>query len=449
MDLSLYSSGNVDDKAFVHATYQIMISFFVRMSKRVYMRALLAAYLLEEDEDEVPASKKRSRVWVKNWVEKRETDGFCNKLMQQLREEEPSIYQNFVRMTAEQFDHILELVTPHIQKLDTVMRKSISPLNRLALTLRYLATGESFRSLQYLFRIPQSTISTIIPEVLDAIYTVLVGDYLKTPSTPEEWQAIADKFFELWNYPNCIGAVDGKHVTMMAPPNAGSLFYNYKGTHSVILMGIADAEYRLIYVDVGRNGRLNDGGVFNRSSFVYALDSSHLNLPQPKPLPGRELPVPYVLVADDAFALRANVMKPYNARQLTMMQRVYNYRLSRARRVIENVFGIMSARFRVLLKPIQLDAEKTKKVTLACCVLHNFLIVNNKEKYAPPRSFDRMNTEGDIIDGDWRAESGNNLGPFENFTGIGNPTNDAKAIREEFQEYFVNEGEVPWQYKYL
>lgn len=110
---------------------------------------------------------------------------------------------------------------------------------------------------------------------------------------------------------NCIGAVDGKHVIINAPPNAGSIYYNYKGTHSIILMGVADAEYKLIYIYVGRNRRFSDGGVFNRCTFGQAMDSNQLNLPLSKPLPGRTLPVPYTLVADDAFAQRANLMKPY------------------------------------------------------------------------------------------------------------------------------------------
>lgn len=151
-------------------------------------------------------------------------------------------------------------------------------------------------------------------------------------------------------------------------------------------MGIADAEYKLLYIDVGRNGRFSDGGVFNRCNFAQALDNNQLDLP-PRP-------VPYALVADDAFALLPNLMKPYSQRGLTMVQRVYNYRLSRARRIIENVFGIMSARFRVLRKPIHLNAEKTKKVALACCVLHNYLLSTNKRKYAPPHSFDQYDANG-------------------------------------------------------
>lgn len=101
------------------------------------------------------------------------------KLLPKFRKEEPMLYHNVVRMSAEPFDLILRLVTPHIEKQNTMMRPSISAADRLALTLRYLATGESFRSLQYLFRIPQPTISSIIPEVLEAIYNVLVGEYLK------------------------------------------------------------------------------------------------------------------------------------------------------------------------------------------------------------------------------------------------------------------------------
>lgn len=238
---------------------------------------------------------------------------------------------------------------------------------------------------------------------------------------------------------------------MVAPPNAGSIFYNYKGTHSIILMGIADAHYKFLYVDVGRNGRFSDGGVFNRCHFGQAMESNRLGLPQPSALPGRELPVPYVLVADDAFALRANILKPYSQRGLTMVQRVYNYRLSRTRRIIENVFGIMSARFRVLRSAILLAAEGTKKVTLACCVLHNYLLTTNNKKYAPLGTFDRYDENGGVIEGGWRSEINEpNLStyPLQVNPGPDVPTS-AKKVQEEFAEYFIEEGELEWQYNYL
>lgn len=235
---------------------------------------------------------------------------------------------------------------------------------------------------------------------------------------------------------------------MVAPPNSGSIYYNYKGTHSIVLMGIADAEYKLIYVDVGCNGRISDGGVFKKCSFNNAMQQNQLNIPEPKALPSRDIAVPYVLVADDAFAMKKNILKPYSIRNLTGMQRIFNYRLSRARRIIENVFGIMSARFRVLRKPIHLDANKTRKITLACCALHNFLMIRNKNLYAPNGSFDDYNNDGSIRAGEWRRDTTETtLHPIENETPY--IADDAKKIREEYENYFVNEGEIEWQYKQI
>lgn len=214
------------------------------------------------------------------------------------------------------------------------------------------------------------------------------------------------------------------------------------------MMGIADAEYKLLYVDVGRNGRFSDGGVFNRSTFGQKLDSNQLRLSAPKSLPGRDTPVPYVIVADDAFAMRPNLLKPFGQRGLTLLQRVFNYRLSRARRIIENVFGIMSSRFRVLRKPIHLDAEKTKKVVLVCSVLHNFMMTINKSTYASANAFDRYDEMGNMTSpGEWRAEAERGtlhaLEPNQNSAGY------VKEVREEFMYYFANEGELPWQYNHI
>lgn len=215
-------------------------------------------------------------------------------------------------------------------------------------------------------------------------------------------------------------------------------------------MGIADAEYKLLYVDVGRNGRFSDGGVFNRCTFAQAMETNQLSLPECKPLPGRSLPVPYVLVADDAFALRQNILKPFSQRGMNIVERVFNYRLSRARHIIENVFGIMSARFRVLRKPIHLNAEKTTLVTLACCVLHNYLMTTNKNKYAPSNSLDRDDGMGNIIPGEWRREvEPNNSTMFPLQRSRVTDSLTGKDVQNEFKSYFVEEGELDWQYKMI
>lgn len=139
-------------------------------------------------------------------------------------------------------------------------------------------------------------------------------------------------------------------------------------------MAIVDADYQFLYIDVGAQGSANDSSVFNRCSFKEQLDMNTLNVPPPKPLPGSSEPSPYVLVADDAFALSFSLLKPYpGCHEINSPERIFNQRLSRARTRVENTFGILSARFRVLRSPIHLNESTATLVILATCYLHNFI----------------------------------------------------------------------------
>lgn len=145
-------------------------------------------------------------------------------------------------------------------------------------------------------------------------------------------------------------------------------------------------------------------------------------------------------------------MKPYPFRNQPAPNRVYNYRLSRARRIVENVFGVMANRFRVLRKPICLRPENVKTIVKTICVLHNFAMMrkSSAQIYAPPGTFD-TEKENTIILGNWRDEGmpRENLLPLQN-ENAHNYSITAKEIREEFRDYFVSpEGEVSWQYKHI
>lgn len=186
---------------------------------------------------------------------------------------------------------------------------------------------------------------------------------MQVPTTTDEWNTISADFLERWNFPNCLGALDGKHVVVQAPNKSGSYFYNYKHTHSIVLMALVDANYKFTYIDVGSNGRVSDGGVLRGCSLHEAIEQNSLNFPGPKPLPGRTTPVPHVIVADEAFPLKDNLMKPYPQRGgVDDDRRIFNYRLSRARRIVENAFGILSNRFRVLRSPICYSQSELKRL---------------------------------------------------------------------------------------
>ncbi|XP_030758575.1 putative nuclease HARBI1 isoform X2 [Sitophilus oryzae] len=418
--------------------------------EQIKAAALLGLILLRRRQNRRRRYRKKRTIWVRKWIQNRSRYGATNTLLKELREGDEAFYKNFLRLSSNDFDYLLEKITPLIQKKDTFMRKAITLAERLVVTLRYLATGDSFQSLMYLFRIPTNTLSQIIPEVCKAIYDVLKDDYLKMPNTEAEWTKIADDFNTKWNFPNCLGSLDGKHINIKAPPNSGSLYFNYKGAHSIVLMALADANYKFTYINVGSPGRDSDGGVYSNCSLADAVTNNLLNIPNERPLPGRSTAVPFVFVADDAFALQPHIMKPFAFRNQSIQERIFNYRLSRARRIIENVFGICSARFRILRRSVELVPKKMKIIVCAIAALHNF-IMSRKESanmYAPQGTFDVENEDGTIIRGNWRnEENSQHFVPLERIPrGI---SLEAKNVRDEYKNYFCREGEVPWQRNYI
>lgn len=213
-----------------------------------------------------------------------------------------------------------------------------------------------------------------------------------------------------------------------------------------MLLALVDANYKFQYVDVGCNGRISDGGVFRNSTLSTALSENRLNIPPSRLIGNGEFNLPYTIVADDAFPLRSYIMKPYPSRNLSRDKRIFNYRLSRARRVVENAFGILANRFRVLLSPIALSPETTEKLILTCCVLHNYLITKSA-RYSHPESFDREMENGCILPGEWRDTS--TTLPTLNSRGSNSYSRDAKEIRDSYREYFNTLGQVSWQEKII
>ena len=136
---------------------------------------------------------------------------------------------------------------------------------------------------------------------------------------------------------------------------------------SIVLFAVVDARYNFVAVDIGAQEQRSDGSKFSHSIFGKKLRNENLGLPAPSNLP-HCAKVPYVFVADEAFPLMPNLMRPYPGRQLPPNERIFNYRLSRARRIVENAFGIMAARFRVFRRPLDVKPETADFVVKACTV---------------------------------------------------------------------------------
>lgn len=159
---------------------------------------------------------------------------------------------------------------------------------------------------------------------------MIIKVYFQVPTSEEGWKAEAKLFEEMWNFPHCCGAIDGKHIAITKPPNSGSYYFNYKGYFSIVLMAVVNARYEFQMVDVGVNGRASDGGVFKQTKFYEKLKSGTLNIPNVEPLPNSTEKMPFIFVADDAFPLTEHIMKPYSHHTMEKEEIIYNYRLSRA-----------------------------------------------------------------------------------------------------------------------
>lgn len=106
-----------------------------------------------------------------------------------------------------------------------------------------------------MYRVGLSTAYAIIPEVCKAIWEILQPKYMKFPSNQNDWLQISEGFHSRLNFPHCIGAVDGKHIKIKAPPNSGSAYHNYKNSFSIVLMAICDSNYKFTWVDIGDFGK--------------------------------------------------------------------------------------------------------------------------------------------------------------------------------------------------
>lgn len=122
----------------------------------------------------------------------------------------------------------------------------------------------------------------------------------------------------------------------------GSLYYNYKNDHSIVFLAICDANCKYIMCDIGALGRMADGGVFRESEMGKRFFDNNMDLPKPTQITPEGSRLPYFLIGDEGLPLEKFMMRPYARRsQLNIRQQVFNYRLCRARRIVECSFGLL------------------------------------------------------------------------------------------------------------
>ncbi|KAL7296896.1 hypothetical protein TKK_0010286 [Trichogramma kaykai] len=277
-------------------------------------------------------------------------------------------------MSVESFNYILLKIEGHLEKRWCNLHNSpMYPEERLVIALRSLATGGSYSTLAYTFMRETSTVSGVIIEFLDVMWSVLQPVHMPVPAV-RDFKRIAEEFLEKWKIPNCIGALDGKHIRIKKTANSGSLYYNYKKYFSSVLQAVVDANTRFITIDICKYGSLSNGGIFNASLTKMALTEKILTIPTPSNLPSSHVKCPHFFIGDGAYTLCDYLMTPFRRFNLTPAAKVYNKRLSRARCIVENAFGRISQKWRILYTTIQQAPEQVEKIVKAICILHKTLL---------------------------------------------------------------------------
>lgn len=292
----------------------------------------------------------------------------------------------------------------------------------------------TFGDLEYDFHVSRKTVRVIVKETCETIWKTIQPTEMPMP-TKDIWEQKIKDFESITNYPNCIGAVDGKHIRINCPPNSGSECYNYKKYFSIVLLAVSDAKLNFTAVDVGAYGREGDSTIFKNSKFYQRLKDCTLGIPEDRPLPVPQNvssvtpnePMPLVLLGDEAFGLNKNVMRPYPNKNLTAERRTYNYRHCRGRRVVECAFGVLSNKWRVLHSCILVDIDFASSIVQSCCVLHNFV----------------KKRDGYIFEDTLSCE----LSPLSDQVTVGGRSSGIE-IRDKFCNYFNGPGAVAWQGKY-
>ena len=244
-------------------------------------------------------------------------------------------YTNF-RVSKNTFEYLLNMIR-NIYRADTTMRSAIPPKRRLALTLYFLASTAEYRTIGNLFGVSASFVCVCVRVVCRAIIKRL-AKCIEFPKG-KQLREVIKGYENTWGFPLCAGAIDGTHIPILAPSESHAEYVNRKGYHSILMQAVVDCNYLYRDVVIGWPGSVHDARVFSNSAiFKKGNDGKLFPIELTKEINGEEIP-PFI-VADPAYPLLPWVLKGYpNDKNAPRRERVFNYRLSRARVTVENTFA--------------------------------------------------------------------------------------------------------------
>ena len=334
--------------------------------RQLMLKAMLVAMLLLLSRSQVAHHYRSCRRLLRN-------SGWWEKVWN--HHDDKRFKQTF-RVSRSTFNLILSRIRHKLER-QTLCEEPISPELCLAICLYRMGRGDY--SIAEMVGLARPTVTMIVNEVNHMIVSCLWQEFVSShmPKTEEEFRSKILDMEEMWQFPSSWAAVDGCHIPMKCPPGGNSTrkgYHNFKNFYSIVLMALVDARYRFVWGTCGFPGNSHDSIILQATSLWSDINDG-------KVLPDfcqdeQGVHIPPLILGDSAFPFKTYLMKPYANAILSKQQRYFNYRLSRARMVIEGAFGQLKGRWRFLLRKSESNTYETKIATLACMVLHNICLDN-------------------------------------------------------------------------
>ena len=282
---------------------------------------------------------------------------------------EESQYLQHFRMSKDTFWYLSHRFAAYFEKQNTQLRRALPPPKRLAVVLHWLAQASSFSELAALYGIGKSTVVALVHQGIAILRERLFHDAIKFPTGPELEQVIVD-FESLCGLPCCGSALDGTFMPIKKPSEFGDTYYCYKHFNAIIVLGCVDARGIFTYVNAGRPGSVGDSYTYIHSLLYQKIANGEWLYRSPMTIEG--VSVKPFLVADSAFPLDSTSMKCFPDSANVPQKRSFNYSLIRTRRVVEQAFGRLKGRWKIMDSNCKLnDPVFVRQVAMVCCALHN------------------------------------------------------------------------------
>jgi hypothetical protein len=299
----------------------------------------------------------------------------------------PDMFYDILRMRRRTFDQLVHDLRPFIEGQHTHWREPVGVEKKVVVTLFKLMHGVSIPLVADKAAIGKSTVHQILRQVCSAI-SIHFGHHISWPAGRRLARVTAAFQTKQW-FPNCIGAIDGSHVYIQAPPNSivAADHRNRNKSFSILLQGVVDTKCYFTSVNIGPPGSLHDSAHFKSSELYRRVEEGIMGGFHDDPLTWPAgIPFPPYIVADRGYPLLSWCITPFKTGPmglpLTSEEAWFNKKHSSTRMSVERGFGILKARFKEIGSKTSLKLDFLPTVVHSCCILHNILLASKDRTLA-------------------------------------------------------------------